>query len=332
MGTPTPTIYLLHGDDEFAIARFVTDLEEKLGDPALADMNVARLDGRTYNLDDLLSIAAAMPFLTRRRIVILERPLARLTTKETRSKFIELLLKIPPTTALVIIEYQLLTSEKDRRKGDFHWLEAWGEVHRERVFMKGFPLPKGDALGRWIMTRAQAAGGQFSSDAAGMLAGMVDGDPRLADQEIQKLLTYVNFSRPVESGDVELLTADVAQGDIFAMVDALGNYDGKTALGILHRLLEQEDPGGVFGMILRQFRLLLLARDVLDRGGQVGDVQRELRLIPFVAGKVAAQARQLKNDDLELAYQRLVELDEAIKTSLVPGDLALDTFVASFVR
>jgi DNA polymerase-3 subunit delta len=332
MEAPAPTIYVLNGDDEYAISRFVADLQAKLGDPSLVDMNLTRLDGRTYNLDDLFSVAGAMPFLARRRIVILERALSRLNTKELRLKFQEMLLKIPPTTALLIIEYELLTSERKWREGDFHWLETWGDAHREKVFVKRFPLPKGSEMDNWVIARARAAGGTFAPGAAGELAALVDGDPRLADQEILKLLTYVNFSRPVEIEDVRQLTADIAQGDIFAMVDALGNYNGKEALGILHRLLENDDPAGIFGMILRQFRLLLQARDILDRGGQASDVQHGLHLHPYVAGKVTAQARNFKNQDLITIYQQLVGIDEAIKSSRMPGDLALDTFIASFVR
>ena len=74
MSNPAPVIYLLQGEDEFAIAQFLTKLQTDLGDPGLAAMNITRLDGRTYNLDGLLTIAGAMPFLTSRRLVILEHP------------------------------------------------------------------------------------------------------------------------------------------------------------------------------------------------------------------------------------------------------------------
>jgi len=45
MGETHPVIYLLNGEDEFSIARFVDELERKLGDPATASMNTTRLDG-----------------------------------------------------------------------------------------------------------------------------------------------------------------------------------------------------------------------------------------------------------------------------------------------
>ena len=77
MAETPPVVYFLHGEDEYAIAQTLADLEKRLGDPATADMNTTRLDGATYNLDQLLSVASAMPFLAKRRLVILTNPLAR---------------------------------------------------------------------------------------------------------------------------------------------------------------------------------------------------------------------------------------------------------------
>ena len=50
------------------------------------------------------------------------------------------------------------------------------------------------------------------------------------------------------------------------MVDAIGNRNGREALLRLHRLLEDEDPHPVFGMIVRQFRLIIQARECLEHG------------------------------------------------------------------
>jgi DNA polymerase-3 subunit delta len=160
----------------------------------------------------------------------------------------------------------------------------------------------------------------------------VDSDPRLAEQEIDKLLAYVNYSRPVEPDDVELLTADVGQGNIFALVDALGNQNGKLAMSTLHRLLEQQDPFSIFGMIVRQFRLLLLTREILDRGGGRTEIIKGAHVAPFVADKLIPQARRFSLPALEAIYHQLLDVDERVKTGETPADLALDTLVAALTK
>jgi DNA polymerase III subunit delta len=322
-----PVIYLLHGDDEFAMTQFIADMETKVGDPGTAAMNITRLDGRTYNLDQLLSVASTMPFLARRRLVILSEFSGRVSGETARKSFTGMLEKVPATTALVLIEPKPLTSWSDRKKGKLHWLEKWATQQGDGVLIKEFSLPKGRALIGWIQEQARQAGGQFAPQAAELLATLVDEDPRQANQEIHKLLTYVNYRRPVEPDDVQNLTADSNQGDIFAMVDAIGLQDSRTAASMLHRLLETQEPISLFGMIVRQFRLLLLAREVLDQGG---DVPRQLHIHPFVADKISVQARRFRLSDLEAVYHRLVDLDEAIKTGKIEAEIGLDTFIATF--
>jgi len=325
MAESAPVVYLLHGEDEFKISQFLSEMEAKLGDPAIASMNITYLDGGSLNIEELPASANAMPFLTKRRLVVIDNPLGRLKSPADRDRFKDILEKIPASTALVLVVPRTLKTDSDRT----HWLVKWAQQNPERVFMRTFLLPKGGMMARRIQDQAQQAGGTFSPQAAGLLASLVDGDPRLADQEIQKLLAYVNYNRPVETDDVETLTVNVGQANIFALVDALGNRDGRKAIGMLQRLKEQQDPFSIFGMVVRQFRLLLLTREMLDNGDSKGDIMKGLRVPSFVTDKLIFQARRFTLPALESIYHHLLEIDEGIKTGKIPADLALDTLVAA---
>ncbi len=139
MAETTPVVYFMHGEDEFAMAQALAEMEKRLGDAGTAEMNTTRLDGATYNLDQLLSVASAMPFLAKRRLVILTNPFARLNTAPAQKKFLEQLEKIPSTTALILVEKR----EKEPRKGEKkHWLERWAVEQGERAWVKHYPQPK----------------------------------------------------------------------------------------------------------------------------------------------------------------------------------------------
>lgn len=332
MAKEPPVVYLLHGEDEFGIAQFLGELKAKLGDESLVDMNYVELDGRGVSWNDLSSTTSAMPFLTKRRMVALRHPLALVKRTLDKEKFKQYLERLPSTTALILIEDHILTGERERIKGRVHWLEKWAQAAGERAYVRTFGQPKGAAMARWIQARAKEHGGGFDHQAAGLLASLVGEDTRLADQEIQKLLLYVNFKRHVESDDVAHLTAHALEGDIFALVDALGNRNGRAASTMLHRLLAEDDPLRIFGMVIRQFRLLLLAREVLDQGGNESHVASQLHVHPFVAKKVTAQARGFTLPALEEIYHSLLEVDEAIKTGQMEASLSLDVFIADQSR
>ena len=67
-----------------------------MGDPAIAEMNTTRLEGRSLAIDVLTNAVGAMPFLAPRRLVIVTNPLAKLNSSTLREKFIALLEQVPP--------------------------------------------------------------------------------------------------------------------------------------------------------------------------------------------------------------------------------------------
>ena len=184
----------------------------------------------------------------------------------------------------------------------------------------------------WIRKQAESMGGKFDNAAALALANITGNDTRLASQEIMKLLTYVDFKRPVEAEDVAELCASGGQVDIFSLVDGIASGDASGAMRMLRGLLEEQEPAGIFGMITRQFRFLLMAREMLDEGGNTETVQQELRQHPYVAEKLVKQATRFSMDRLVTVYHRLLELDEAIKSSQMVPDLAIETFIVELAR
>ncbi len=98
-----PVVYLLHGDDPFAIERALSGMLARMGDPAMAELNLNRLDGREANEEAIFSAANAMPFLTDRRMVVLTNPLARLNSEAARSRFRAFLDQVPESTAMVLV-------------------------------------------------------------------------------------------------------------------------------------------------------------------------------------------------------------------------------------
>lgn len=324
-----PVVYILHGDDEYAIAQFISSMEAKMGDASIAEMNITHFPKGPLPLEEIASVVGSMPFLAERRLVVLHDPLTGMQSATLREQFKSLLEKAPPTTALVIAVYRPLVAHRDKRKGKRHWLQKWAQEQQDRVFEKEFYLARGPELARWIQKQAKQGGGEVTTEAAALLTGLVDEDPRIAAQEIGKLLAYVNYSRPVELDDVEHLVAYMGGGDVFAMVDALSEGDGQMALRMLHQLLEDDDALRLFGMVIRQFRLLLLTCELLDLGYREDDIARQLKVHPFVVRKLIPQTRNFSIESLEAIYRRLLDVDEAIKTGQMEGDVALDTLVAA---
>ena len=321
-----PNLFFLFGNDEFAISRKLKDFESDFTDPTSADMNTARLDGRSLNDVELNNAVNAMPFLAKRRLVLLANPSSKYNNASTRKKFLEYIGNIPDTTRLVMYE---TVEPRDVNK---HWLVKWAEKNSTSMQTKAFMLPKLRDMTGWIVNETKQQGGQIEPRAAEMLKDMVGVDTRQAGMEISKLLAYVNWARPITSQDVEAVCIVTSQQSVFDFVDALSNGNGKVAQHLLHRLLESEDPFSLWGMVIRQFRLLIQAREILDGRGNKDDIARALGVHPFVAEKTTQQAGRFSVESLEYVYRKLLAIDEGVKTGQVTLDLALDTLVVELTR
>ena len=170
--------------------------------------------------------------------------------KELLAALIDYILALPSYTVLVLQERGKIPKNSRLLKAVRAIQDA--EVHE-------YTLPENRDLPRWIIERAGLADGNFSAAAAEELAVAGVDSPRALQSEIEKLLAYVNWARPVTREDVLRIVPAAAQADIFRLVDSLGERNARLAMAQLHHLLGpgDRDAMGVFGMVVRQYRLLL---------------------------------------------------------------------------
>ena len=324
----TPSVTLLHGNDEFAISAHIEKLCTGLGDPTTAGMNIAHFDGRQgLDFEALNTAVNAAPFLAPRRVMVMVHPGAAFPIPESRQKFLALLENAPPTTTVVLVEFETVKPA--------YWLMKWAvspaasgiPQSKPRAVIHLYTLPKQWEMPRWIEAEAKKLGGKIEPGAAARLSEMVAEEPRIASQELIKLLTYANYSRPVTLLDVEQVSMIGTPGNIFDLVDALGTGDGKKAQHVLHQLLEKAGANELWGMVIRQFRLLLQTRELMDTGQGIPGIEKTLGVHNFVAGKMVKQAGRFSLPTLESVYRKLLEIEVNEKTSQMPLDLAMDVLV-----
>jgi len=323
--------YVFHGDDEFSRAEALADFKTRMGDPVMADLNTTLFDGRKTTFGELHHACDTVPFMARVRLVIVENLLARLGAGQRRGgkgdqAFLEALLeylpRLPETTRLAFVDDQALS--------DTHPVVRLAQAEKRGV-VREFRAPdeKSGGLERWLLERAQKKGGQIEPRAAHELAAYVGRNLRLLDQELEKLVVYVDGQRPITVQDVHRLVSYVHEADIFEMTDALGRRDGLRASRLLHQMLDDgHDPLYLLGMIVRQFRIMIQVKDLAERGVHPNDIPARLGIKPFPARKGLSQAAQFSMPQLEAIYHKLWESDLAIKTGRLEPQLALDLLLA----
>jgi DNA polymerase-3 subunit delta len=301
-------------------------------------MNILHVDAGSTKIQEIESAIMVISFFSLgNRLVILEN-LARnrqIKDKAFQEKLLKLLTNIPETTQVIIPIYDTLISKSrgwEIYKKSF-FLAKWAQKDGHPItYVKEYQLPSDREMPRWIQDHAKNLKGKFDTHAAASLASLVGTDTAIAHQEIIKCLTYVNYARPVEEMDVHQLVSYGGVANIFDMVDAMAQGQARTAQKLYHRLLEESLPQEIFAMVIRQFRLLIMAREILNQGGNQKDIADRTGQHPYVAGKIEAQARRFEMEELEAIYRRLLEIDYAAKSSGMPLNTSIDLLIYDLAR
>lgn len=336
--TSKPSLYLLRGDDQSKIKEVLAGFQASLGDPSMADLNTVLINGDTLSFEALQADALTIPFLADRRLIIVENARAFLAKggKDDLEKFIDLFATLPASSALVFVVDDQVSKRRGERSWEnqksYAWLMTWIEENGKKGIVIDCLLPADEDMPAWILRKAKELGGAFRPDAAHLLASYIGNNTLQAGHEIEKLITYVGDAGVVEPDHVTLLTAHEQEGNIFALTDALGERNAVKAMQEFQLLTEKSDVMELSGMIHRQFRLLIQAREIIDEGGSVQQIEKEMKVLNFIARKLYIQAQRFTLRQLLDIFHRLLDIDEGIKTGGMPGQTAYELLIADLTR
>lgn len=328
-------IYIFHGEDDFQRAEAVRNLRAGMGDPQFAELNTTTLEGRSLLFSELRHHADAIPFLSNKRLVLVEGMLARLDPRrkasedgdegeeesnpDLKQQLLDYLPNLSPTTDLVFIENKKLAANNAVLK--------LVEKDKKGAQVKLFAAPPADQLADWVIDHVEKKGGSIEFSAANDLALFVGADLRALDSEIEKLIVFKNGAQ-IRRDDVRMMVAPAQEQSIFELVDALGQRKTQKALELLHdQLRHNANEFYLLTMITRQYRIMLQVRDLATRGMQNDAIQKQLGLHPFVTRKMAEQSRNYSVEQLEGILFKLLDTDVSLKTSRLEPTLALDMLV-----
>lgn len=328
----TPTFYIFHGEDSIRLGDALAKMRAAMGDDG--DLNISEFVAAESTVPEIIAAAKSYPFLAEKRLVIVKGLINHITRrgagqagKLAAEQLVDELPQLPDFSRLVLVESESL-AEKNRV------LSAAKKL--SNGYIAKFEAPK--QLKSWIIDRARDEyQTEITPRAADAIASVVNDDLLRADNELFKLVCYVDGDHAIDEIDVAALTPYVPVANVFEMVDALATGDGGRALELIHRSLRDNprDPGfALFTMIVRQFRMLLMAKDHLTSGGgsQAQVMARELGVHRYVAGKLGVQSRAFNLNQLETILKRLQRYDQDMKTGRIEPRLALDLLVSSLAR
>ncbi len=281
------------------------------------DFDVENMDGKEIGADRIIQCCDTHPFMGKKRLVIVRDFLPEVTKKAVSDQqedeeaegvnydvLLTYLENFPDTCVLVFV-----SAKPDKRTKLFKKLSEIAQVHE-------FKEAKGVFFARWVIQEAKRLGGVLEPRVAEYFSMHTGEDMWKAATELEKLVLHTD--KPITIEDIDYVVSSSAQVKIFAFVDALGYQDTARAIKYFHQLIDSgENVFMVFNMIVRQFRLLLQIRALMDNNVERKVMMSRLRLAPFQVSTLVKQAERFDLQSLKITYRELLQIDIGIKTGII---------------
>ena len=252
---------------------------------------------------------------TQEKFLVVAQELALSEDKRSKQKYV---LK----NSQELFEFLTGAQKSKKVKADVSTVVPLGGTKAEE-----FDYLAGAKLEAWIKKEVEQAGAKIGAGAIKKLAIFVGPDLWQMKNETNKLITFAKGETIGETMIDELVKARI-ENDIFKTIDALAQRNKQAVLTFLHRhLAEGESEIYLLSMLVYQFRNLLLVKSEIERGVQFQALAKTVKMHPFVLRKSFEQGKGFTLAALKKIYERLLELDCAIKSGRIEPQVALDLVV-----
>ncbi len=195
----------------------------------------------------------------------------------------------------------------------------FGALERHGVMVSADDIPR-SALPRWIAERLKRQGQSTDEATLEFLTDRCEGNLLAAFQEIQKLALLFPAGQ-LSFEQVKDAVMDVARYDIFKLSESMLNGNAARFVRILDGLrAEGTATVLVLWAISEDIRTLGKVLQAVQRGGNLGNAMRDMRVRKDKQGLIETAARRLKFPHIERAIQQAARLDKTIK-GLRQGDV-----------
>lgn len=299
-------MYLLLGEEISLRQDFVSRLLKTLLPPGMEALNLDILSGHEVAGADVAARCRIVPAFSPRRVIVLKE--ADRVRSEAWEAILAALEIASATTCLICIADRL-----DPRNPILQQIERRGKILR-------FTMPRSEEERRrwcqqWMRNRAQQQGKSLTPEAELLLLNLQGPDLLRLGQEVDKLCLFVGEQPEINLEAVEALVGEGRVREVFELTRAVSRRDQEVALLCLRRLLERgEDPLGILGMLARQVRLLLRAKELLIQSRPPAEISRLLGVPRQFVSEILDGARTSSQPRLEQGLVRLLDLDRTLKS------------------
>ena len=280
------SVYLVEGDDFYLFDKALSMIKNACK-ITVDEFNISFFDDENYSLEKLYNATEMLPIGDLKRLIVLKN----VTIKDAEKKNMEsLLLKIPKSTCVVILDYN----------------KSFEYLKRSFTFVDASRLDK-STVQKLVKAILSKQNKQISDEALDELINSTNGFLTKIVLELQKIVCFDTQNDVIGKSAIEQLVNKDTEYSVFQLTEALSNKDGNKALKIL-KLVEKEP--GIFTLITNHFRRLFYS-SISDQSNS--ELASLMGVKEYAIVKARQLARGFSKSQLKKINSILEELDYLVK-------------------
>lgn len=267
------------------------------------------LDAEKVKAGELIDLLSSSSLFNPQRVIFLKR-VYRNKEKESIVSFLLEYLSEDINDHIVIWEDQKINS-----------ITKYIKFFKKNNLLEEYTKLNKRTFSTWAKSIIEKEGIKIDSKALTLLVQYSNYDTERFENNVAKLKLLDKDL--IEQEDVRDFAPDTLEEDIWKLLDEINSDTGQPLLILENLFKQQVDPNYIISMIVRNMRLLVMAKYMIQNNSSYSQIASVLRIPPFTISPIIDAGRRYSEQRIRTIYEKLSSLDYEIKVGRIEPKLGL---------
>lgn len=303
--------YILYGLDQTLITNEIKELKKIY---QIEDIDTSHYDLDLNNLKEILDDAKTTSMFSVNKMIIVTNSKIFTTVKnEIEHDLNELLLYLENNCENTILVFTVNCEKLDERK-------KITKLINNKIELNKFNLDQ--------IIKEKTKEYKFDIEALDLFKDKSGNDTGNILNELDKLMIYRYDTKHILLEDVDLLTTNNKEIDIFKLIDLIVLKKVVPAIEMYRLLIQnQESPIKILITLANQFRLMYQVKEYLIMGLSETEIASKLKIHPYRVKLAKEKSSKYTKEILLNLLSKLAQLDYNIKSGLIDEKIGFELFI-----
>ncbi len=305
--------YLFMGEEGLVMEKTIEYIINSNIDESFKDFNYTYLNGNTLNLDNFYSSIETLPFMSKKRVVLINE-LQEFQARHSLSDiFFETIKNISDDTIVLFHD-----SDQNLKKTT-QLYKFFKGINKVVEFDKLNNYEVANFLKKEIYKRDKTIGDgdlSYFIMLSGYLNKKVDVNLYDVETELEKLISY-SSDEVITREDINKIVEKANDSDVFNLLDSLARKNSNDALKYLHDLYEKNEPiPSILHMVQRRYRHMYQYSSLYIDRKRDDEIKKTIGISSDYEFKIVSQLSRGRDlCELKDNLEKILDIDKKLKST-----------------